>query len=125
MQEIVKLLTENANLHWKILGYEAVDFLFNDAFWMYDLLTSPFADLFNFLFTTLFNNIKIIFTNSKDKIDMTADKLDAPRIFFRSTNEFTPCEFYPNLEVKMLIRNVEIITYTLYAIYYDILKISL
>jgi hypothetical protein len=52
LEDIVKLLTEKSNSHWKILGYEAVDYLFNDADWMHDMIRTPFADLFNFLLTT-------------------------------------------------------------------------
>lgn len=108
-----------------MLGYEAVDFLFNDAQWMHNLLQSNYVELFNFLLTTEFNTLKAIFSDSKDKLDLAGEKTEYPKMFFKNTLEFPPCEFSFSAETKMIIKNFEIVAYSLYAIYVDILKLKL
>ena len=52
LEELIKIISEKTISNLKIIGYEALNYLFRDPTWMYSLLESEYHELFNFLLTT-------------------------------------------------------------------------
>lgn len=77
--------------------------------------------------TTLFNNAKFILSEYKDRIDLCAEYETERhgKLFAGSFVDWFGVEMNPVIELKMIIRNIEEITFTLYSIYNQVYKISM
>ncbi len=52
LEEIIKIISDKKPSTYKLIAYEATNYLFRSSNWMLHLFESEFADLFNFLLTT-------------------------------------------------------------------------
>lgn len=127
LEETIKIISEKGSSSVKYIGYESINFLFISTQWMDKMLNSPSGDLFNFLMTTLFNNAKFILSEHRGKIDLNVEyEIErAGKLFLGSFVDFTSFEMYPVIELKLIIKNIEEITFTLYSIYNQIYQISM
>ena len=124
LEDINRNLIHQESIAVRILSHEATSCLFNDFQWLHNLLVSPQSELFFHLINTLMNEAKNI-CNDK-KLDLISPSEGNMRhLMMLNEYEIYYPDYSPGFELKMIVKDLEEITFSFYSIYQQIFSISL
>lgn len=127
METLLKQLTNKECFPFKVISHEAVTFLFNDYRWVKALLDSPQQELLMLLLQAELNEVRAIC--SDERLDLVTAVTEEPQqlrqLMTSNDVEVHFPEYNHGLELKLIIKDVEEVTFSLYSIYQQCYKVPL